>query len=316
MKKRLLTAICAALLLFTSTAGAAFANDYVKFKGWKQAETTHFRFIYEAASEPAAKKYAEFADEAWEKIARIYAMPQEKTNVYVFSRLNVVNAYTFFTPPEIVMFDAPVIDSYFGFRDDWMKLFFTHELIHIANINFEDKSYLTSKLFGEAFSGLDYSMIPGWALEGLTTVLETELTNGGRGRSPYFELSLKAPTVENNFIPYRLIGTEQEPPSSQIYVMGYLIMRSIADRWGIQALADIERNRTNGKTWEDSVYLVTGETAPEIYRKAKIVLEKKYAKEREIPEGKTISTTENNIYYSRPAVIMDDGSIIINKNSI
>ena len=310
--KRVILALCLVMISVTSI----FANDYVKFKGWKQAETTHFRFIYEAASEEAAKKYAEFADEAWEKIARIYAMPQEKTNVYVFSRLNVVNAYTFFTPPEIVMFDAPVIDSYFGFRDDWMKLFFTHELIHIANINFEDKSYLTSKLFGEAFRGLDYSMIPGWALEGLTTVLETELTNGGRGRSPYFELSLKAPTVENNFIPYRLIGTEQEPPSSQIYVMGYLIMRSIADRWGIQALADIERNRTNGKTWEDSVYLVTGETAPEIYRKAKIALEKKYAKEREIPEGKTISTTENNIYYSRPAVIMDDGSIIINKNSI
>ena len=118
MKKRLLTAICAALLLFTSTAGAAFANDYVKFKGWKQAETTHFRFIYEAASEPAAKKYAEFADEAWEKIARIYSMPQEKTNVYVFSRMNIVNAYTMFTPPEIIMFDSPVINSYFGFRED------------------------------------------------------------------------------------------------------------------------------------------------------------------------------------------------------
>ena len=312
MKNVFKSLICATALLLLSTA--AFANDYVKFKGWKQAETTHFRFIYEAASEQAAQAYAKIADEAWEKIARIYAMPQEKTNVYVFSRLNIVNAYTMFSPPEIIMFDSPLIDNYFGFRDDWMKLFFTHELIHIANINFEDKTYLATKLLGESIRSLDYSSIPGWALEGLTTVLETELTNGGRGRSPYFELSLKAPTLDNNFIPYRLIGTEQEPPYSQIYVMGYLIMRSIADRWGIQALADIERNRNMDRTWEESVKFVTGHTPQDIYREAKIALEKKYADERKIPEGKIISPNDINVNYSVPAIVLDDGSIIARRD--
>ena len=94
MKKFLPSLLGALAFLFVTSS--AFANDYVKFKGWKQAETQHFRFIYEEASEEAAKKYAEFADEAWEKIAAIYSMPQEKTDVYVFSRLNIVNAYTFF----------------------------------------------------------------------------------------------------------------------------------------------------------------------------------------------------------------------------
>ena len=312
MKKFLKSLVCTAALVLFATS--AFANDYVKFKGWKQAETTHFRFIYEAASEEAAKKYAEFADEAWEKIAQVYSMPQEKTNVYVFSRLNIVNAYTFFTPPEIVMFDSPVLNSYFSFRDDWMKLFFTHELIHIANITFEDKKYLTSKLFGEAFRGWEYSMIPGWALEGLTTVLETELTNGGRGRSPYFELEFKTPTMDNNLIPYRLIGTDQEPPYGQIYIMGYLIMRSIADRWGLQALADIERNRNTDRSWEESVKLVTGHTPQDIYREVKIALEKKYAKEREIPEGKIISPNEMNQHYYKPGIILDDGTIVTLKD--
>ncbi len=296
--------------LFLLFCGTTFANDYVKFKGWKQAETKHFRFIYEAASEPAAKKYAEFADEAWEKIARIYSMPQDKTDVYVFSRMNIVNAYTMFSPPEIIMFDSPIIYNHFGFREDWMKLFFTHELIHIANINFEDKDYIFTKVFGETVRGMDYSSIPGWALEGLTTVLETELTNGGRGRSPYFELDFKAPTLDNALIPYRLIGTEQEPPSGQIYVMGYLIMRSIADRCGIQALADIERNRNENRSWEESVKLVTGKTPQDIYREVKIALEKKYSDERKIPEGKIISPNDMNTYYCQPAIIFDDGSLI------
>ena len=306
--KKFKTFLCAVIV--SLIAASTFANDYVKFKGWKQAETTHFRFIYEAASEPAAKAYAKIADQAWEKIARIYSMPQEKTNVYVFSRLNIVNAYTFFSPPEIVMFDSPLLYNTFGFREDWMELFFTHELIHVANITFEDKKYLTSKLMGETFRGMDYSMIPGWALEGLTTVLETELTDGGRGRSPYFELDFKAPTMDNNLIPYRLIGTEEEPPYGQIYVMGYLIMRSIADRWGIQALADIERNRSFDRTWEESVKLVTGKTPQDIYREVKIALEKKYAGERQIPEGKIISPNDVNISYHRPAIVFDDGSLI------
>ena len=90
MKNVLRSLFLSAILMVIGAT--AFANDYVKFKGWRQAESTHFRFIYEAASEEAAKKYAEFADEAWEKIAKIYSMPQEKTNVYVFSRLNIVNA--------------------------------------------------------------------------------------------------------------------------------------------------------------------------------------------------------------------------------
>ena len=55
--KKFLQSILGALALFFISSGA-FANDYVKFKGWKQAETTHFRFIYEAASEPAAQAYA------------------------------------------------------------------------------------------------------------------------------------------------------------------------------------------------------------------------------------------------------------------
>ena len=308
MKNVIRALLCTSLMVLSTIP--AFANDYVKFKGWKQAETKHFRFIYEAASESAAKKYAEFADEAWEKIARIYAMPQDKTDVYVFSRMNIVNAYTMFSPPEIVMFDSPIIYNHFGFRDDWMKLFFTHELIHVANINFEDKDYLFTKIFGETIRGMDYSSIPGWALEGLTTVLETELTNGGRGRSPYFELDFKAPTLDNALIPYRLIGTEQEPPSGQIYVMGYLIMRSIADRCGIQALADIERNRNENRSWEESVKLVTGKTPQDIYREVKIALEKKYSEERKIPEGKIISPNDMNTYYCQPAIIFDDGSMI------
>lgn len=293
----------------------ASADEEVKFRGWRQAETEHFRFIFEDASRMATEVYAQYADEAWNKIAKLYAIPQNKTDVYVTARTNTVNAFTFFVPPEIMMFTSPLITPEFGFRDNWQKLFFTHELVHIANIQFEDKNYFSSKLFGPMMHNFDMTNIPGWALEGLTTVLETELTSGGRGRSPFFELMYKAPTLDNGFISYAEIGTEQEPPYGQSYVMGYLIMRSIADRWGIQALADIERNRSGGVSWEQSVRLVTGENAEDIYKDVRIALAKKYASERSIPEGIIITPRDVGTFYYKPAVIADDGTIITLRSS-
>ncbi|MCR5764606.1 MAG: hypothetical protein K6G09_01380 [Treponema sp.] len=305
--------LCLSFLFCLAGGFAAFAQSeggYKKFNGWKKAETEHFNFIFEEESRLAAEAYATFADDAWKKIAKIYAFPQDKTNVYVLGRTNTVNAYTFFSPTEIVMFNSPVITPDFGFRDDWMKLFFTHELIHIANCKFEDKKYLLGSLLGPSAVNMSFWQVPGWALEGLTTVLETELTAGGRGRSPYFELDYKAPTLENSFISYDEIGLDEEPPYAQIYVMGYLIMRSIADRWGLQALADIERNRSFTGSWEESVKLVTGQEAADIYKDVKIALAKKYAAERAIPEGIIISPRATGTFYYKPAIVFDDGTLI------
>ena len=263
------------ILLFTA---ALFAqNNEKKFKGWKKAETEHFTFIYEDAQKEATQGYIKIADDAWNQVGKIYAFPQDKTNVYVTGRTNTVNAFTYFSPAEIGMFTNPCTLTDFTFRDNWQKLFFTHELIHIANINFEDKSKLPELMFGSFMTSVDMSFVNGWALEGLATVLETELTNGGRGRSPYFELNYKSLTLDNGFIPYENIGLEKEPPRGQSYVMGYLIMRSIADRYGIQALADIERNRPFLGSFEKSVQLVTGQTPQDIYRDVRIALAKKYA---------------------------------------
>lgn len=299
-----------ASFLLTISINLFAQNNEIKFSGWKKAETEHFNFIYEEAQREATEGFILYADEAWNNIAKIYGIPQNKTNVYVTGRTNTVNAFTYFSPTEIVMFTNPCAMTDFTFRDNWQKLFFTHELVHVANARFEDKDQTLSKLFGPFVVSLDLGNINGWALEGLTTVMETELLNGGRGRSPYFELNYKAPTLDNGFMSYDEIGMEQEPPYGQSYVMGYLIMRSIADRFGLDALADIERNRDYFGSWEDSVKLVTGQTAQDIYRDVRISLAKKYAGERNIPEGLIISPREINTNYYKPAIVFDDGTLI------
>lgn len=292
-------------------AAALFGEENVKFKGWKQAKTEHFNFIYEDASKEAAVEFAKIADDAWNKVAKIYGCPPDRLDVSVTARTNTINALTMYSPVSMGMYNTPFCDATFTFREDWKKIVFTHELIHAANIAFEDKETLkTLKLiFGELLTSLNKAE-KGWALEGLTTVLETELTDGGRGRSPYYELNYKALTLDNSFMSYSDVGQGKEPPYDQAYVMGYLLMRSIADRYGIKALADIERNRELFGSWEDAVALVTGTTGFDLYNDVRVALAKKYADERKIPEGIVISPRAVGTSYYKPAYIDDEGNII------
>lgn len=307
--KKLMWGFVLCVLIFSG----AWADTAPKFSGWKQAETEHFTFVYEAASKEAAEAYAKIADEAWNKVAEVYSLPQDKITVYVTGRTNTINAYTYFAPLSIGMFTTPFVIPDFTYRDDWVKYVFTHELIHAANASFEGRENVAASIFGSFFRNIDIQSINGWELEGLTTVLETELSDAGRGRSPYFELMYKAPAMEGCLLSYDEIGLEEEPPSGQIYVYGYLMMRSLADRWGMNTLADIERNRPLFGNLEDSVLEVTGQKAQDIWRDVKIALTKRYAQERSIPEGKIISPRDSSYY--KPAVILEDGTIIALRNS-
>ncbi|MCQ2982000.1 MAG: hypothetical protein MJ178_04535 [Treponemataceae bacterium] len=304
--KHTLTAALVAALLFSAPL---WAED--SFKGYHQADTEHFTFVFDKDGKEEAVRFAAYADTAWKNVARVYGMPQDKTMVFMNSNTDVINAFAMPESFYMSFYTTPSNMAEFGFRTNWHEIFFTHELIHIANMNFEGRRPDSLKFLGSYLNTIEAAMEPGFALEGLTTVLETELTAGGRGRSPYFELKYKAPAMENSMVPFAEIGSDIIPPYGQIYVYGYLLSRTIADTYGLDALASIERNRSLFGSWFDAVYTVTGVTAENLYNDAKKALDKRYAAERMIPEGITITPHGmNEDYYGNP-VVLDDGSMII-----
>jgi len=310
-----ITRILSAVALCGALTASLAAESPAAFSGWKTANTNHFRFIYEDATREQAIGFAKIADDAWNRIARIYGAPPERTDAILVGRTDLSNAAANAITRDMTLFVNPPLTQEFGWRADWQDLYLTHELIHLANMGFESKRQPLADVFGPFFRVFDFMDLPGWALEGLTTVLETELTPGGRGRSPYFELYYKAPTLENSFLKFADIGKETEPPRGQSYIMGYLLMRCIADRYGIGALADIERNRGAGRSFAESVKLVTGSAPDELFADVKLALEKKYAQERAIPEGKTISPRQNRVNYYRPALIDAEGFLTLRSSA-
>lgn len=287
-----------------SAANSGTQKQEMPFTGWKQFSTGHFRFIYEDASKEIAEGFASFADDAWNRVLHAYDAPPEMTDVIITGRTGTVNAYAQTLSHYMGFFTTPPASPVFGYREHWQRLFFTHELVHVTHLTIREPGVLT-KTFGPVMNlGRTFSM-PGWYMEGLTTVFETELTSGGRGRSPWFELTFKAPILENAFLDFSEIGLEKEPPRGQIYVMGYLVMRSIADRFGLQALGDIERSCGNGIKFEESVELVTGFTPEQLFNDARKALTKKYAQERTIPEGIPLVRSSERADRYRPAFVSE-----------
>jgi hypothetical protein len=310
-RARSLRVAALAVFLFAIMPRLASAEGAPAFAGWKSATTAHFRFIFEEASRGEANAFARVADEAWNAVSRAYGTPPEQTDVVITARTDEVNAFAEGISRYIGLFATPPAIPELGYRDDWHRVFFTHELIHVANFAFEGKKDPAANIFGPIANYVADADIETWYLEGLTTVMETELTKGGRGRSPYFELYYKALTLDSAFLSIEEIGAESKAPQGQVYVMGYVLMRSIADRFGLGALADIERNRTGGRTFLESVLFVTGHSADELFRDARIALLKKYARERTIDEGITLTPRREDTYYHKPALVGENGIITL-----
>jgi len=79
--------------------------------------------------------------------------------------------------------------------DDWLRLVITHEYTHVLQLDMASKLPLALRsIFGRLY--FPNALQPEWLIEGLATFEETELTAGGRGRSPGSEMVLRLAALE------------------------------------------------------------------------------------------------------------------------
>ena len=77
MMKKKICIIITFLLMLGSLCADTKKSDENKFRGWKTSETEHFNFIYEEGARQTAQAFASIADDAWNKVSKIYGFPQE-----------------------------------------------------------------------------------------------------------------------------------------------------------------------------------------------------------------------------------------------
>ncbi len=214
---------------------------------WRTAETPHFELHFHEGCDDTTARAGRIAEEIHTRLTpRLGWEPDAKTHLVFVDDLDTANGYASPYPyNQIVLFLAqPLEEPGFGttLHDDWLRLVITHEYTHVLQF---DMTYRFPRLLRRVFGRLYFpnTLQPGWLVEGLATFEETELTAGGRGRSPGWEMVLRMAALEGRIPTLDRMGAfpDDWPDGHVPYIFGESFVRFLAERYGRDKVAEVSR---------------------------------------------------------------------------
>ncbi len=264
---RILGALLLALLLggCATTGSPDIGNAYgiTPFAAWKSIETEHFRFHFPEEMQPIAQYLAVEAESIYSFLSpQLYWEPSKKTHVTLVDSSDQANGWT--NPawrPGILLYSAmPDSASSLTYYDRWYRMLFLHEYTHFLNIDATRSFYTPLRwLFGDII--IPNALQQSWILEGLAVYYETRHMKGGRGRSTYWDMAVRASVMDKSLDTHqgvtldRMTGSTPYFPWGEMwYLYGYELTRraALANTTGTTQDKD-----TLLKTPEDSLGIIS-----------------------------------------------------------
>lgn len=228
-------------LLLLSVSILAQAGDL----DWLSADTDHFTIVFRERHRYAANEVLAFAEEVYDEVTGFLGAAPDHVPVVLFGETDLANGYYSPAPPQhIGLYIAQPTLPFLGARtDSWLRALFVHELVHFVHANYRPGLFYTvGSILGRSITGLSLGLAPGWHTEGLAVNAETILTSGGRGRDPFFEMTYKAPTVENRLFSLNQAGYDSyRAPAGRYYTAGYFIWDYLIERYGEEYVVELSR---------------------------------------------------------------------------
>lgn len=257
----------AAALLFAPSLGAQPQDPRLQ---WRTLETPHFRIHYYQDMAPVARRVAEVAERAADRLhGPLGHAPSSPTHIVLSDETDDANGSATAVPFNTVRLfvtapdDLSVLNQY----DDWLTTLVTHEYTHILHTdNISGFAAIVNVLVGKQWA--PNQVQPRWLLEGLATYEESLHTRGGRLRSPSWDMALRADALADNLATLDQLssGPNRWPHGNLWYLYGSYLMQYVAERFGRDALAEISAeyggqaapwqlnrvvHRVTGRTWEE-----------------------------------------------------------------
>lgn len=274
------------------------------FRGWRSETTEHFRFIYEPRDRGVVSALLEYAEEVYDLLDPYLPYDPDRVTVVIRGRSDLANGYMTFGPPHISIFVASPTNQYLGARTgSWIRAVFTHELAHYLHLTEPTGVFgVLGRVFGDQLARWNVLLLPGWMIEGITTNVETLLTNGGRGRDPFFELKYKALVVEGEMFDYTQAGYASAfPPSGRIYVAGYILVDHILRTYGASAFHEIYTRFAGWPVFpvgmRGAIRRVTGLSPKELFAEMVSELRAGFDETARFPQGERWSPAEIGDWY-------------------
>ena len=234
----LLFALCS-LPLALSAQYWSIGTDPASVK-WQRLKSEHFRVIYPAELDTSSR----FVINAFEHIYSVSTKGLEaktgKWPVIIHNRSIRSNAFTPYAPKRIEFLTTTPQDNY---AQPWLDQLVIHEYRHAVQYGAVNRGFskALSYIFGQqATAGVLGLFVPMWWVEGDATVQETVMCESGRGRSPSFEMGLRAQFLEKGIYSYdKAYNGSYKDYIPDWYELGYLLVGYTRVHYGMDAWSPV-----------------------------------------------------------------------------
>lgn len=240
-KKRAVASLILGLLFFcTLTNLLAQAPPSVL---WYQMRTPHFNILFLDGFNREARRMANTLECLYEPVANSLGVKPRKISIILQNRHALSNGFAELGPRRSEFFTFPTQDYNLLGVNDWLDMLAVHELRHEVQhqrgmTGFSKAIYLLS---GEKLLNilLRFAIHP-WCWEGDAVGIETALTQGGRGRIPYFSLLYRTNLLERGPFSYtKQIFNSYKHNVSNYYTIGYYLTTYLRSTYGSEILAKV-----------------------------------------------------------------------------
>lgn len=166
---------------------------------WLQINTERFRVIYPESYGEEGIKFAESLESSYQKLSGFYPGIKFKLPVIIHNYTTISNGYVAWAPRRMEIYPTPEQNSIPQANIEQLTL---HEMAHVMQMRslYNGVSKVLSLPFGEHYYGILTAYLPMWLMEGDAVLMETVLSESGRGRTPAFSKQLKAILAERGAI--------------------------------------------------------------------------------------------------------------------
>lgn len=295
-------------------------------QNWEKLVGPHVRVLYKANQQQDAFKIANTIEYIQQN--NYQSIGYHSTPVDIVLRANTTNANGFVTysPFRSEFFNTPPPTFNSLGTTDWLSTLAIHEYRHVQQF-LNHKNGFTNflhTLFGESGWAVGSILaIPNWYFEGDAVVMETALTESGRGRLPSFTSLQRALYKNNEIYSYAKIrnGSYKSLVPNQ-YPTGYQILNYYRNHYDASKLDDIARKAASYHFpfYGFSHYLKkqTGFGTKDLYKISALKNQKRWQKQRDSLQvtNYTHHTTSKQIAFYRFPQSINNEQLIVLKSSL
>ena len=241
------TVVFLQLLLLSLALSAQFAETGLNEPPglhWKKIETPHFSILFPENLAEEAQTVANRAESIFSSLVKTSAGTPKRLTLVLSNQGVIENGYFRLAPRMSEWYHLPTFLHTAGVLD-WYDLLSIHEGRHI--VQFEEMNEGFTKFAGILFGDLgrlaaSLRSVPLWLIEGDAVVAETEMTEGGRGRSPAFDMEIRAlllSGIQYNYHKAYLGSYADRYPN--YYHLGYLLAAYAKREFGPSSIQNILR---------------------------------------------------------------------------